>query len=95
MQTRAHHNPPIPKRPIAAFPKIPLPLTTYAAKHNPASIGYRSRDFRYLGTIGLFDEISAPLRPGTNELTFAVSESFGGWGILAQILDTEGVTIQR
>lgn len=56
--------------------------------------GYRSRDFRYLGTIGLFDEITVPLRSGANELTFAVSESFGGWGILARVLDADGVTIQ-
>jgi hypothetical protein len=57
--------------------------------------GYRSRDFRYLGTIGLFDEIAVPLQVGLNELTFAVSESFGGWGILARILDSEGVTVQE
>jgi len=44
---------------------------------------YRSRDFRYLGTIGLFDEIRCPTRDGRNEVLFAVSESFGGWGILA------------
>ncbi len=49
--------------------------------------GYRSRDFRYLGTIGLFDELYLPLRPGSNELWFAVSESFGGWGILAAFDD--------
>jgi hypothetical protein len=45
--------------------------------------GYRSRDFRYLGTIGLFDIVYLPLREGDNEIWFAVSESFGGWGILA------------
>jgi hypothetical protein len=47
--------------------------------------GYQSRDYRYLGTIGLFDALSLPLRPGTNEVLFAVSESFGGWGILARV----------
>ena len=57
--------------------------------------GYLSRDFRYLGTIGLFDEIATVLHAGDNELTFAVSESFGGWGILARVLDTDGVTIVR
>jgi hypothetical protein len=46
---------------------------------------YRSRDYRYLGTIGLFDEVFVPLEQGRNEILFAVSESFGGWGILAQI----------
>jgi hypothetical protein len=44
---------------------------------------YRSRDFRYLGTIGLFDEIRCPAENGRNDVLFAVSESFGGWGILA------------
>ena len=47
--------------------------------------GYRSRDFRYLGTIGLFDAIPLALRAGDNELIMAVSESFGGWGVLARI----------
>ena len=47
--------------------------------------GYRSRDFRYLGTIGLFDEVNLPLEKGENEVWFAVSESFGGWGILADL----------
>lgn len=49
--------------------------------------GYMSRDFRYLGTIGLFDNVALPLRAGDNEIWVAVSESFGGWGILATIVD--------
>lgn len=44
---------------------------------------YLSRDYRYLGTIGLFDSVPLRLRQGRNELVFAVSESFGGWGVLA------------
>jgi len=48
---------------------------------------YQSRDYRYLGTIGLFDNIVLPLQPGDNELWFAVTESFGGWGIKARIND--------
>jgi len=47
--------------------------------------GYQSRDFRYLGTIGLFDSVPLRLAAGENELLFAVSESFGGWGILAAL----------
>ncbi len=43
--------------------------------------GYVSRDFRYLGTIGLFDSVPLALRAGENELLMAVSESFGGWGV--------------
>lgn len=44
---------------------------------------YRSRDYRYLGTIGLFDAIHLPLQAGDNEVWFAVTEAFGGWGIKA------------
>jgi hypothetical protein len=55
---------------------------------------YRSRDYRYLGTIGYFDEVFLPLRKGDNELWFAVSESFGGWGLQAALDDSEGVSVQ-
>ena len=51
----------------------------------------RSRDYRYLGTIGLFDEVMLPLRDGDNELWLAVSESFGGWGVLARLPDENGI----
>jgi len=56
--------------------------------------GYRSRDYRYLGTIGLFDAVALPLAEGDNELLFAVSESFGGWGLLAAIDDPAGLEVQ-
>jgi hypothetical protein len=55
---------------------------------------YRSRDYRYLGTIGLFDELYLPLRAGADELWLAVSESFGGWGIQAQFEDLKGIRIE-
>lgn len=55
--------------------------------------GYRSRDYRYLGTIGLFDAVTLPLNKGRNELVFAVSESFGGWGLKAAFGDLEGLTV--
>ena len=45
---------------------------------------YRSRDYRYLGTIGLFDHLSLPLKEGANEIWIAVTEAFGGWGVMAQ-----------
>jgi hypothetical protein len=48
---------------------------------------FRSRDYRYLGTIGLFDSIYLQLKKGKNELTFAVSEKFGGWGLQATLED--------
>ena len=54
---------------------------------------YRSRDYRYLGTIGLFDEIYLPLTKGENFLYMAVSESFGGWGILTRFEDMNGIKI--
>jgi hypothetical protein len=53
--------------------------------------GYRTRDYRYLGTIGYFDAVTLPLQKGKNELWFAVSESFGGWGVQATFEDTEGL----
>jgi hypothetical protein len=54
---------------------------------------YESRDYRYLGTIGLFDAVYLPLKAGDNEVWFAVSEAFGGWGIVAQFDDLDGISI--
>jgi len=45
---------------------------------------FRSRDYRYLGTIGLFDTVYLPLTAGKNKISFAVSELFGGWGVMAK-----------
>ena len=55
---------------------------------------YMSRDYRYLGTIGLFDAIVLPLEAGENEVLIAVSEAFGGWGVMAEFADLEGIEIQ-
>ena len=49
--------------------------------------GYQSRDYRYLGTIGLFDTLPLTLRRGQNDLVLAVSESFGGWGVMGRFED--------
>lgn len=46
---------------------------------------YVSRDYRFLGSVGLFDSVALPLRKGDNELWFAVSESFGGWAVIAEL----------
>ena len=46
---------------------------------------YRSRDYRYLGTIGYFDAVYLPLEKGQNTLTIAVSESGFGWGLQAKL----------
>lgn len=56
---------------------------------------YRSRDYRFLGTIGYFDSVFLPLQIGDNVLIFAVTEKFGGWGIKARIADTSGIHINK
>jgi len=56
--------------------------------------GYRSRDHRFLGTIGRYDRLTLRLRAGRNEVLFAVSESFGGWGLTASIDPVSGVTLR-
>ncbi|MCB1024197.1 MAG: hypothetical protein KDB79_07400 [Acidobacteria bacterium] len=56
---------------------------------------YESRDYRFLGTIGLFDELYLPLKKGDNELWFAVTENFGGWGIKAMFEDMSGIRIKE
>ena len=56
---------------------------------------YMTRDYRYLGTISLFDKVYVPLEPGDNEIWFAVTEAFGGWGIKAQFDDLAGIIIKK
>lgn len=71
--------------------------TRPAAGHETAPLicrgnnGYQTRDYRYLGTIGLFDTLALKVKGGDNELWIAVSEDFGGWGIMGRITDFEGV----
>ena len=55
---------------------------------------WRSRDYRYLGTIGLFDGIYLDLKEGKNELVLAVSEDFGGWLVTGRISDKEGIKVE-
>ena len=54
--------------------------------------GWRTRDYRYLGTIGLFDGIYLNLKKGKNTLLMAVSESFGGWLITGKFQNMDGIT---
>ena len=54
---------------------------------------WRSRDYRYLGTVGLFDGIYLNLRKGKNTLLMAVSEDFGGWLITGRFKDNKGIKI--
>lgn len=56
---------------------------------------YRSRDYRFLGTIGYFDTLYLPLEKGDNELRLAVSEEFGGWGLLAMFDDPGGIKVHE
>jgi hypothetical protein len=53
---------------------------------------YRSRDYRFLGSIGWFDTVYLPLEAGENDLAIAVSEDFGGWGVQARFDDPEGLS---
>ena len=46
------------------------------------SDGWRTRDPLFLGTIGTHDELVLPLEAGENQLWLAVTEDFGGWGVL-------------
>ena len=55
--------------------------------------GWRTRDYRYLGTIGLFDGIFLNLKKGENTLLMAVSESFGGWLITGKFDNDTGINI--
>jgi hypothetical protein len=59
-------------------------ILAYSGNNN-----WRSRDHRYLGTIGLFDSIPLNLQKGDNEIIMAVSEGFGGWGVMAQVTDIQ------
>jgi hypothetical protein len=56
---------------------------------------YQSRDYRFLGTIGLYDELYLPLRRGENELWLAVTENFGGWGVTARFENMEGIKLDE
>ena len=55
----------------------------------------RSRDYRFLGILGLFDELYLPLKKGDNEIWMAVTENFGGWGIKARFEDLKGINIKN
>lgn len=54
----------------------------YAGEDN-----FLSRDYRFLGTIGYFDQLYLDLKKGRNEIWMAVSEDSGGWGIQAMLED--------
>ncbi|MGF1671721.1 MAG: hypothetical protein ACFCU6_14850, partial [Balneolaceae bacterium] len=53
--------------------------------------GFRSRDPLFQGMIGYHDAIFLDLKEGDNELVFAVTETFGGWGLMAKFEDVTGI----
>lgn len=55
---------------------------------------YRTRDYRYLGTIGYFDTVYLPLKEGENEVWMLVTEQFGGWGLRGKFESLAGLTIK-
>lgn len=55
---------------------------------------FRSRDYRFLGTMGLFDALILPLQAGENRLTIAVSEVEGGWGVSGALSGADGVELR-
>lgn len=51
---------------------------------------FRSRDSAFLGIASLGpDALYIDLAPGRNELVFAVTENFGGWGLMARLEPVE------
>lgn len=56
---------------------------------------YRSRSQRYLGVVTADnDAVYLPLQEGENELVIAVSESFGGWGLIGRFTDLDGISLE-
>jgi hypothetical protein len=53
-----------------------------------------SRDYRFLGTVGLYDELQLQLRRGDNDVVFAVSEGGGGWAAQAAFVEMDGLTFR-
>ncbi|KYG82794.1 hypothetical protein AWN68_13475 [Roseivirga echinicomitans] len=55
---------------------------------------FTSRDYRFLGTMGYYDDVYLRLKKGDNELWMAVSENFGGWGIMGRFDNIDGIKIK-
>ena len=56
---------------------------------------FQSRDYRFLGTVGYWDELYLPLKKGENELWMAVTETptKGGWGLKATFENPAGISL--
>ncbi len=56
--------------------------------------GYSFDEPRREGLIGLDQAtVYLPLRQGASELTLAISDMFGGWGVMGRLPDADGVTV--
>lgn len=53
--------------------------------------GFRSRDPLFQGMIGYHDAVYLDLKEGENKLVFAVTEIFGGWGMMAKFENIAGI----
>ena len=82
-----HENQPLDMRDVS------LVLAPYGRPIYRGNDSFQTRDYRFLGTVGLFDELVLPLNRGDNKLWFAVSEDFGGWAVTAQIVDPGSVSV--
>ena len=56
---------------------------------------FKSRDYRFYGTIGFWDQLFLDLKKGRNEVVIAVSENFGGWGVEAKFDDLTDLAISK
>jgi hypothetical protein len=54
--------------------------------------GFRARDPLFQGMIGYHDAVFLDLKEGKNELIFAVTETFGGWGLMAKFENITGIS---
>ena len=59
------------------------------------SNNFRTRDYRYLGTIGYFQSVYLQLKKGGNTIIFAVSETFGGWGVMAKWENMDAIQVKE
>lgn len=55
--------------------------------------GWKSRDYRFLGTVGFHDTAGLDLKHGDNEILIAVSETFGGWAWAGAMENRDGLHI--
>ena len=82
--------PPLTRRALAPALRRALALTVLCAAS--ALAGDAADDFASRFWVPT-DELPLRLTAGHNELWLAISESFGGWGVLGWLEPTEGVTV--